>query len=205
MIRNPKFKICKRIGDEVFPQCQTPRFAKSLARQSTKSKKFSRKSKSEYAGQFKEKQKVRFMYGTTERQFKNYVDKAISNKKINTVLGLVQGLETRIDNVVFRMGLANTRAFARQIVAHGHIALNDKGMNVPSCKLGVGDVISIKKTSAGKAIFKDVLLKLKNGKAPKWIRIDADKMAGEIISLPGKDDVDPGLNLSAVVEFYSRT
>lgn len=204
MIRGPKFKICKRIGDEVFPQCQTPRFTKSASKLSTKNKKRGR-GKSEYGFQFGEKQKMKFMYGVTERQFGNYVKEAGLNKKVSPAAGLLQVLETRLDNVIFRTGIAKTRALARQMVSHGHIEVNGAGMNVPSHKVDIGDKISIKKKSADSLLFKDIQSKLKGHKIPKWIKFTADDLTAEIIGLPGKDEIEAGTNPNAVMEFYSRT
>lgn len=203
MLRGPKYKICKRVGGMVFPQCQSPKYTASLTKEGGKKKR--PKPRSEYGIQFLEKQKAKFTYGVTERQFVNYVKKAQNASESNPASLLCQMLETRLDNVIFRMGLATSRAFGRQIVSHGHVLVNGKKMKIPSFSVSVGDKISIKKSSLESPIFKDLSTRQKNFKFPKWIKFDTDKMEGEIVYLPELADGDATLNLSMVTEFYSRT
>lgn len=203
MLRGPKYKICKRVGGMVFPQCQTPRYTASLTKEGGKKRR--PKPRSEYGIQFLEKQKAKFTYGVNERQFVNYVKSAQGAKKSNPASLLSQMLETRLDNVIYRMGLATSRAFARQIVSHGHVLVNGKKIKVPSYLVKLGDKISINKAILTSPLFKDLAMKLKGFKFPKWIKFDIDKVEGEVVYLPELADGDLTLNLNMVTEFYSRT
>ncbi|MEI6296700.1 MAG: 30S ribosomal protein S4 [bacterium] len=204
MLRGPKYKICKRVGGAVFPQCQTPKFNASLTKEGGKGKKRP-KPRSEYGTQFLEKQKAKFTYGMTESQFLNYVNKALGAKKSNPANALCQILERRLDNVIYRIGFASSRAFARQLVSHCHILINGSKINTPSHQVGLGDKISIKKGSMESVLFKDLKEKLKTFKFPKWIRFNADDLVAEVLHLPELADGDLTLNLNMVTEFYSRT
>lgn len=205
MLRGPKYKVCRRVGGMVFPQCQSPRYTSTLTKEGVKGRKGRPKPKSEYGTQFLEKQKAKFTYGVTERQFVNYVNAARSSKKGNPANMLCQGLETRLDNAVYRLGFANSRSFARQLVSHGHITVNGKKINVPSHSLRTGDKISVKKTSQKSVVFSDLKNKLKDFKFPKWLKFDHDNLVAEVVYLPELADGDQTLNLNMVMEFYSRT
>lgn len=204
MLRGPKYKICKRVGGMVFPQCQSPRYTASLSKQG-KGKGRRPKPRSEYGVQFLEKQKAKFTYGVTERQFGNYIKDAQKIKGSNPASNLSQLLERRLDNLVYRLGFANSRIFARQLVSHGHILVNNRRNNIPSLQVKKGDLISIRKSSADNAIFRNLKDKFKGFKFPKWVKFDQDKVEAEIISLPDISDGDQTLNLNTVIEFYSRT
>lgn len=187
----------------VFPQCQTPKYTASLTKEGGKKRR--PKPRSEYGIQFLEKQKAKFTYGVNERQFVNYVKSAQKAKKSNPASLLSQALETRLDNVIYRIGLGTSRAFGRQIVSHGHVLINDKKIKVPSYNVKLGDKISVKKSSQDSPIFKELAQKLKGFKFPKWLKFDIEKMEGEVIYLPEIVDGDQTLNLNMVTEFYSRT
>lgn len=187
----------------VFPQCQTPKYTASLTKEGGKKRR--PKPRSEYGIQFLEKQKAKFTYGVNERQFVNYVNAAQSTKKSNPANLLSQALETRLDNVIYRIGLASSRAFGRQIVSHGHVLVNSKKIKVPSYNVKLGDKIAIKKTSLESPLFKDLAQKMKGFKLPKWFKFDIEKVEGEVIYLPELADGDLTLNLNMVTEFYSRT
>lgn len=203
MLRGPKYKICKRVGGMVFPQCQSPRYNASLNKEGKG--KGRPKPRSEYGVQFLEKQKAKFTYGMTERQFANYVGSSQKTKGSNPAIILNQNLETRLDNLIYRLGIAVSRTFARQIVSHGHILVNGRKNNIPSYSVKIGDKISIRKQSSDNAIFRDLANKMKGVKIPKWVKFDTEKMAAEIVSLPELSDGDQTLNLNTVIEFYSRT
>lgn len=204
MLRGPKYKICKRVGGMVFPQCQSPKYTASLNKEAFGGKKRKGKPRSEYGIQFIEKQKAKFTYGLTERQFHNYVTKAQETKKSNPAAVLSQLLERRLDNVAFRLGLASSRAAGRQMVSHGHIKINGRRVTVASYEVSIGDKIAIRKESAAKGIFKDIKTK-KNIKSPKWIKFDYETLEGQVVSLPEPMDGDQTLRLNTVSEFYSRT
>jgi small subunit ribosomal protein S4 len=160
------------------------------------------KALSEYGAQFIEKQKIRFSYGVTERQLSNYVKKASLVKGAGTVEKFYEGLELRLDNVIYRMGLAPSRRAARQMVSHGHFIVGNHKVTIPSYELKPGDIIKIREGSKSKKIFGDLAAKLKEYTAPTWMSFDVDKMEGNISAKP--KNVETFLNLNAVLEFYSR-
>ena len=161
-----------------------------------------RKKVSEYGAQLKEKQKVRFIYGVLEKQFRHYFEKA-SNMKGVTGENMLQLLELRLDNVVYRLGLAKTRRMARQVVGHGHIRVNGNKVDIPSYQVKVGDVITLRQRSQEYEIFKA----LREGTSvltPKWLTFDAQNLTGKVSALPSRDDIDYEVQENMIVEFYSR-
>ncbi len=161
-----------------------------------------RRKVSEYATQLKEKQKVRFVYGVLERQFRNYYEKA-SNMKGVTGENLLQLLERRLDNVVYRLGMGNTRRHARQLVTHSHILVNGQRVNIPSYAVSVNDVITIREKSRGSEHFK-ALREGSSTIAPKWLTWNAAELTGTVTALPTREDIDLPLQENMIVEFYSR-
>ncbi len=151
-----KYKICRRLGSGVFEKCQTPKFVMSEARHAKSSKNKRPKALSGYALQFIEKQKVRFMYNISEGQFSKYVNEAVAHKGSPTTEYLFELLETRLDNVVYRFGLAHTRRLARQLTSHGHITINGKKTTVASTRVHVGDVIAVREGSKKSPLFTDM-------------------------------------------------
>ena len=161
-----------------------------------------RKKVSEYGAQLKEKQKVKFVYGVLEKQFHRYYLKAANMKGV-TGDNMLQLLERRLDNVVYRLGLAKTRRMARQVVVHGHIRVNGQKVDIPSYSVKVGDVITIRPASAEKEMFKS----LREGTTvltPKWLTFDAPNLTGTVNALPAREDIDLQLQENMIVEFYSR-
>ena len=161
-----------------------------------------RKKVSEYGAQLKEKQKVKFVYGILEKQFHRYYLKAANMKGI-TGDNMLQLLELRLDNVVYRLGLAKTRRMARQVVGHGHIRVNGKKVDIPSYSVKVGDVITLRPTSAEKEMFK-ALRESTSVLTPKWLTFDAPNLTGTVNALPAREDIDLQLQENMIVEFYSR-
>jgi len=151
----------------------------------TKSGKTRRASSTEYGIKLKEKQKIKFSYGLRTRQFDNYTKEA-ENKAGggNVMAALYSFLESRLDNVVFRMGLTDSRSVARQIVTHGHVMVNGRRVDIPSYRISVGSKITVRPQSAVKAIFKDIDAKMKKHSAPVWLKLDKAKKEGEIIGMP---------------------
>ncbi|MCX6755090.1 MAG: 30S ribosomal protein S4 [Candidatus Nomurabacteria bacterium] len=199
MISKPKFKICRRLGPGVYDKCQTPKFSAN----SGKLKKGARpKALSEYGKALVEKQKVRFSYGITERQLSNYVGDAMKAKGAGAADKLFERLETRLDNIVYRMGLAHTRRLARQMVSHGHFVVNGTRTTVPSFEIKAGDVITIREGSRGSALFSNLAEKLKEYNAPVWLGFNVEKGEGSIKDKP--KNIETFLDLNAVLEFYSR-
>ena len=160
--------------------------------------------KSEYALQLNEKQKVKFIYGVLEKQFRSYYEKA-ARMKGNTGDELMTLLERRLDNVVFRLGLANTRREARQLVNHGHFTVNGERVNIPSYLVKVGQTVAVCEKSRSNAKFKKVVEEDKFVAAPKWIEKSKNApLEGKIIAMPGRDDVDFEVAVNLIVELYSK-
>lgn len=161
-----------------------------------------RRKVSEYGAQLKEKQKVKFVYGVLEKQFHKYYLRAANMKGV-TGDNMLQLLEQRLDNVVYRLGLAKTRRMARQIVVHGHIRVNGQKVDIPSYSVKVGDVITLRQRSAEMEMFKS----LREGTGtvtPKWLTFDAPNLTGTVNALPAREDIDLQLQENMIVEFYSR-
>ncbi|MGN1249994.1 MAG: 30S ribosomal protein S4 [Candidatus Spyradocola sp.] len=161
-----------------------------------------RKKVSEYGLQLKEKQKVKFVYGVLEKQFHRYYEKA-NNMKGVTGENLLQLLELRLDNTVYRLGLAATRRQARQLVVHGHILVNGKKVDIPSASVAVDDVITVRERSKDQPHFKA----LKEGTGvivPKWLTLDAENLTGKVVALPAREDIDCPIEEHLIVELYSR-
>lgn len=158
---------------------------------------------SEYGVQLKEKQKVKFIYGVLEKQFRNYYKKA---DKMNGITGenLLQLLETRLDNVVFRLGYGRTRKEARQVVRHNLVTVNDKKANIPSIQVKVGDVIEIKETKKDLERFKQVLEVTSTRIVPEWLSADHDNLKGSVVTLPKREQLDLPVNETLIVELYSK-
>ena len=161
-----------------------------------------RRKVSEYGTQLQEKQKVKFVYGVLEKQFRKYFERA-SKMEGTTGENMLRLLELRLDNVVYRLGLARTRRQARQFVVHGHIRVNGKKVDIPSYSVSVGDVISLRQRSTEMEMFK-ALREGTNSVLPKWLTFDAQNLTGTVAALPGRDDIDLQVQESMIVEFYSR-
>ena len=202
MRTGPKYKICRRLGEGVYEQCQTPKFQISKSKKlGGKPRKFSRQ-KTEYGVQLLEKQKTRFTYGVTDRQLSNYVGRARGGKK--APLGaLYQMLERRLDNVVLKLGLAPTRAAARQMVGHGHITVNGKRMSIPSYEVVPGDRVAIREASRAKLISDTAKERMESFHTPSWLE-RAEDAGGKVVRLPEEPEGEFVADLSRVLEFYSR-
>jgi small subunit ribosomal protein S4 len=200
MEKKPKYKIGRRLGAGVYEKCQTPKFIASAQRKAKSSTKRP-KPLSEYGQQLIEKQKVRFSYGITERQLSNYVKEA-SVMKGSIQEHLFELLESRLDNVVYRLGLAHTRRLARQMVSHGHFKVNGTRTTVPSYRVKANDVITPREGSKQSALFANVAEKMKVYKQPAWLTLAGDTIEGKITGKP--KNTEGFLNLGSVLEFYSR-
>ena len=162
-----------------------------------------RKKLSEYGLQLREKQKLKFVYGVLEKQFSNYYKKA---ERMEGMAGenLITLLESRLDNVVYRMGMAQTRREARQLVVHGHFRLNGKKVNIPSMLIKTGDVITLKDTSKKSEKFKALIEELADVRTPAWLTLDKENITAEVTALPKKEDVDFEIEEHLIVELYSK-
>lgn len=197
-----KYKICRRLGPGVFEKCQTQKFVLSEAKKSRGKKGARPKALSDYGRQLIEKQKVRLSYGLTEKQLSNYVEKAMNSKGGSVADKLIELLETRLDNTVYRLGFASTRRFARQLVSHGHFTVNGKKVTVPSYAVRVGDVISVREGSRKSPVFGDFEKKVKNYSWPQWLKLVPESLQAEVAAMPKNDE--QFLQLDTVLEFYSR-
>lgn len=201
MISKPKFKICRRLGSGVYDKCQTSKFSIASSKGSLPGARRP-KAPSEYGAQLIEKQKIRFSYGITERQLSNYVKKASHIKGAGTAEKLYEMLEFRLDNAIYRMGLASSRRATRQMVSHGHFIVNNERVTIPSYELKSGDIVKIREGSKVKKIFNNLVEKIKDYSPPVWISFDASIMEGKILDKP--KNTEGFLDLNAVLEFYSR-
>lgn len=199
----PKYKICRRLGSDVFEKCGTQKFIVSQARKEKSSRDKRRGPISSFGAQLLEKQKVRLSYGVNERQFSNYVNEASATHDKNPGQKIFELLETRLDNVVYRMGLTKTRRAARQMVSHGHILVNGKKQKVPSRRMHVGDKISIRDGSAKSILFADLEKKIKNHDIPNWLTFNPTNLTGEMKDTPSLSDKS-GISFNTILEFYSR-
>jgi small subunit ribosomal protein S4 len=193
----PIAKRCKALG--ISPADMG--YAKKLTERNSGNK--MRKKKSEYALQLQEKQKVKFVYGIMEKQFRKYYDKAVRmpGKTGEELLCLI---ERRLDNVVYRLGFAMTRREARQLVSHGHFTLNGKKVNIPSIQLKAGDVVAICDKSRKSEKFKAVIEANAAKPMPKWLDVNRETAEGRLINLPEREDIDLPVEEHLIVELYSK-
>ncbi len=206
-----KCKICRRAGEKLFLKGERCFSAKCVMNTrpyppgKLDSEKKHKSGISEYGIQMREKQKIKNIYGISEKQFVNYVKDAEKNTiitKISPILGVFINLETRLDNVVFRIGLAKSRALARQIVNHGHIIVNGKRINIPSYKVKIGDIVSVREGSRNTKLFTEVNSKLKDLSTPSWLIMDVAKLEAKMTALP--KDIESGFDFTKVLEFYNK-
>ena len=191
----PVLKRCKTLG--LSPAVLG--YSKSTKRQP----KQTRRKQSEYGMQLAEKQKVKFIYGVLEKQFRAYYEKADRKQGITGEI-LLQELERRLDNVVFRMGFANTRREARQLVNHAHFTVNGRRVNIPSFQVKPGDVIAVREKSRSTTKFKTLLEENGKKQCPKWIDKAKDSFEGKIVAMPARDDIDYDVAEHLIVELYSK-
>ena len=197
MARNmqPVLKRCRTLG--IDPSVL------GIDKKSKRNPKPTRRKQSEYGRQLTEKQKVKFIYGMLEKQFRKYYELAVKMPGI-TGENLLQILESRLDNVIFRLGLANTRRESRQMVSHGHILVNGKRLDIPSYRVKVGDVITLKETTKSSDRIKDIVEANSTRTVPKWLDMDKNTLSGKVIALAQRDDIDFEVEEHLIVELYSK-
>ena len=198
----PKFKIAKRLGAAIFEKTQTQKFALSQARAGKRGNRRPGQM-SDYTRQLLEKQKMRFTYGITEKQLRRYVDEA-TEKSHQPIMLLMERLESRLDNVVYRLGLAKTRRLARQIVAHGHIFVNGKRISIPSYRTRVGDEISVREGSKQSGLFVQIADTHEAAGVPSWLKIDIKKLTASMTGVPVYNPAETLFDPEQVMEYYSR-
>lgn len=193
--RQPVLKRCKTLG--INPATM------GIDKSSNRNPKQGRKKQSEYGLQLNEKQKVKFIYGVLEKQFRKYYVMATKKQGITGEM-LLQILESRLDNVLFRLGLANTRREARQIVNHGHITVNGQKVDIPSYLVKPGDVIAVREKSKNSVRIKEIVETNANRVVPKWLSMDKNTLTGKVITLAARDDIDYEVEEHLIVELYSK-
>jgi len=204
--RGPVSRLCRREGMKLYlkgAKCYTKKCPFERRPNPPGQHGVRRRKVSEFGVQLREKQKMRRIYSVHERQFKRYFETA-ENRPGVTGENLLRLLETRLDNVVFRMGFATSRAQARQLVSHGHFAVNSRGTTVPSYQVSEGDKVEVRSTSIKSEYFKNAQETLRGAQRPDWLTVDTDKLAGSVTALPRRDQMPAELNEQLVVEFYSR-
>jgi len=201
MITGPRYKIARRLGASVFDKTQTQKFA---MRSSSKDIKKKKRAGSDFGLQLLEKQRARFTYGLGEKQFKNLVEKVQSKRGGDINEALVQALETRLDNTVYRLGFASTRQAARQMVNHGHIDVNGKRNTIPSYQVSIGEIVTIREGSKKKPLFKDIDDKLKEQRIPSWLALNKEKKEAKIQGLPKKPANELSFDVSQIFQYYNR-
>ena len=210
MLRESICKKCRRAGQKLFlkeERCFTTKCAmvKKPYPPGMKAKKH-RSALSEYGAQLAEKQKIRRIYNISEKQFRKYFEEASKARGVVAEV-LLTKLETRLDNVISRLGLTGSRAKARQIVGHGHILLNNRRVNIPSINVKKGDVIEIRKGSLSKVLFRDLEIKLKKYNPPSWLSIEKkenNEFKASVLGMPLREEIEIPVDLAMIVEFYSR-
>lgn len=203
----PVCKLCRREGIKLFlkgDRCMSPKCAieRNNTRPGQHGQGRQRKS-SGFALQLREKQKVRRTYGVLEKQFRLEYNEA-ARRQGKTSDNFLQILESRLDNVVYRFGFADSRAQARQLVTHGHFTLNGRKLDIPSAMVKAGDVVAVRALSKTSEYFKTRALMLNQKAVPRWLRIDAAALAGTVVSLPQRQDLEVPFDEALVVEFYQR-
>ena len=202
----PACKLCRREGKKLYlkgERCTSGKCA--LDRRSTAPGQHgaAKKKMGEYGVQLREKQSTRRYYGVLEKQFKNYYEEA-ARKEGMTGENLLILLERRLDNTVFRMGLAESHREARQLVLHAHFTLNGKKVNIPSILVKPGDVIAVKESSRDSAKIKALAEALESKTAPKWLDVDKTNLQAKVVSFPAREDIDYDFNEQLIVELYSK-
>jgi len=199
-------RLCRRVGEKLMlkgDRCSTPKCALEKRRAPPGQRAIRRRRISERGLQLREKQKTRYSYGVLERQFRNLFGQA---ERLPGITGenLLVLLERRLDNVVYRLGFANSRSQARQVVRHGHITLNEHKTDIPSCMVKPGDVIAWRERSTRTGYYEQIAQEIKSKQVPSWLSLDITNLSGRVLSLPTRDDIDTRFNEKAIVEYYSR-
>ena len=193
--RTPVLKRCRSL--DIDP------IVMGINKKSNRQPKRQRRNESEYGRQLREKQKAKFIYGVLENQFHGYYEKAL---KIEGITGdnLMTILESRLDNVVFRLGFARTRKEARQTVRHGHITVNGRRVDIPSYRVKAGDVVAVGAKYKDLLPIKEALISSEHMAVPSWLEVDIEKLQGTVLQLPSRDQIDLDIDAQLIVELYSK-
>ena len=193
--RTPVLKRCRQLGIDPVVLGYTTKESKREPKR--------RRKESEYGMQLREKQKVKFIYGVLEKQFCGYYKHALRQEGV-TGENLMRILESRLDNVVFRLGFARTRKEARQTVTHGHITVNGKRVDIPSYRVRPGDLVAVAPKAKELLVIKSALVSNERVTVPAWLEVDIEKLQGSVLSLPTRDQIDLDINEQLIVELYSK-
>ncbi len=206
----PVCKLCRREGEKLFlkgSRCYTPKCAIDRRGyppgQHGRASQYRRGRESDYSRQLRAKQKARRVYGVLERQFRRYYKRALKRRGM-TGLTLLQTLESRLDNVVYRLGYADSRAQARLLVTHGHFWVNSRRTDIPSMLLTPGDQITVREGSRQRTYFKQLTDLAQEKNVPAWLERDLSTLSGSVVRLPERSEIDANLNEQLIVEYYSR-
>lgn len=199
-------RLCRREGEKLYlkgDRCYTDKCSVNRRTYPPGQHAHGRRKVSEYGLHLREKQKLRRIYGILERQFRRYYEKASRQKGI-TGENLLQLLEMRLDNIVYRMGFASSRAQARQLVMHGHFAVNGKKVDIPSYQVRVGDVVSIREKSRNLQVIRDNVEAARGRAMPEWLDVNLDQIEGKVLAAPTREQIDVPVQEHLIVEYYSR-
>ncbi len=208
--RGPKCKVCRREGEKLFlkgERCYSPKCAFERRSyppgQHGRSAQYRRSRESDFSRQLRAKQKARRVYDISERQFRRYYETAQQRRGL-TGMNLLQIIESRLDNAVYRLGYAASRPQARMLVTHGHFNVNGRRTNVPSVILSPGDEIAVREGSKKRTFFKNLKEEAENRTPVEWVDRNLDRLSGKVIRLPERSEIDGNLNEQLIVEYYSR-
>jgi small subunit ribosomal protein S4 len=206
----PVCKLCRREGEKLFlkgDRCFTPKCSFDRRGfppgQHGRASQYRRSRQSDYSKQLRAKQKARRVYGVLERQFRRYYKSALKKRGI-TGLALLQTLESRLDNVVFRLGYADSRNQARLMVTHGHFVVNGRRTDIPSMLLKPGDKVSVREESLKRTYFRELPERAEGKSIPMWLERDMSSLSGNVVRTPDRSEIDGNLNEQLIVEYYSR-
>ena len=193
--RTPVLKRCRQLGIDPIVLGYTTKESKREPKR--------RRKESEYGMQLREKQKAKFIYGVLEKQFRRYYKHALAQEGV-TGENLMAILESRLDNVVFRLGFARTRKEARQTVTHGHITVNGRRVDIPSYRVRPGDLVAVAPKAKDLLVIKSALVSNERVTVPAWLEVDIEKLQGSVLSLPTREQIDLDINEQLIVELYSK-
>jgi small subunit ribosomal protein S4 len=206
----PICKLCRREGEKLFlkgQRCYTPKCAFERRGfppgEHGREGQFRQRRKSDYQRQLREKQKTRRVYGVSERQFRRYFRTALQKRGLTGEI-LLTMLERRLDNVIYRLGYASSRAQARQLVTHGHFSVNDRRTDIPSMLVRPGDRIDVREGSRSRVYFKDLAAEAETRNVPAWLDRDLAHLSAKVLQNPDRRDVDTAINEQLIIEYYSR-
>ncbi len=202
MLLGPRYKVCRRLGGAIFDKCQTQKFAVSEARHARSMRR--KRAPSDYGKQLLEKQRIRFAYGITERQLRRYVREIAKRQGVEPSQALLEKLESRLDNVVYRAGFAASRRQARQLVSHGHIAVNGRRVTIPSFEVPENATVAVREKSKQSPLFTTQREKLARVSTPSWLAVDEAALSAVRSGTPTLETTEMPGDLSALLEFYSR-